>query len=344
MARARGRVKRAITHRRSAVLLAIAVLSFVAASGGPGALVRRSTLPPSAQAPGAPCRIASDRAARGTATRVTHVSHIVVVLMENKECGEIIGNAAAQYENDLSRRFALAVNSHAIRHPSAPNYLALTGGSTFGHTSDCAYCLVRAPNLIDELEHAGISWKAYIGRLPAPCSRVRSSGIDPHEYVRELDPFLFYDDVVMNPSRCLHIVPLSELRTDIARGTLPRFVWITPNLCQSTHSCPVPAGDAFLSRLLPPLLRRLGPDGLLFLTWDEGAHNSHRGCCRLAAGGNVATIVAGGAARRGAVSTVPYDHYSILRTIEEVWRLPYLGGADCPCTPAMRDLIAPGVP
>jgi hypothetical protein len=119
---------------------------------------------------------------------------------------------------------------------------------------------------------------------------------------------------------------------------------LTPNLCQSAHSCSIRTGDKFLSRLLPPLLRRLEPDGLLFVTWDEGDFASERGCCRLAAGGNVAAIVAGGAARRGAVSTVPYDHYSVLRTIEDVWRLPDLGGAACPCTRAMRDLIAPEVP
>jgi hypothetical protein len=100
---------------------------------------------------------------------------------------------------------------------------------------------------------------------------------------------------------------------------LLQFVWITPNLRHSTHSCPLVVGDSFLSRLLPPLLRPLERDGLLFVTWDEGAEDSHRGCCALAAGGNIATIVAGGAARRRAVSTVPYDHYSLLETIEEAW-------------------------
>ena len=51
------------------------------------------------------------------------------------------------------------------------------------------------------------------------------------------------------------------------------------------------AGDRFLSRLVPPLLRALGPRGLLILTWDEGS--SDDGCCRLAAGGHIATILAG---------------------------------------------------
>ena len=58
------------------------------------------------------------------------------------------------------------------------------------------------------------------------------------------------------------------------------------------------AGDAFLARLVPPLLRALGPRGLLVLTWDEGATDD--GCCRLAAGGHIATIVAGALAARPA--------------------------------------------
>ena len=345
MARATGRVKRWVhAHRRSAVLLAIAVLSFVAASGGLAALLSRSAHPLPTHAPGTPCRVSGDQRASGTLPPVTRVSHIVVVMLENKECGEIVGNPAARYTNGLAQRFALALNSHAIRHPSEPNYLALTGGSTFGHRADCRSCLVRAPNLVDELEHAGISWKAYMGGLPAPCSTVGSAGPAPDEYVREIDPFLLYVDVLTNPGRCSHVVPLSELKSDLAKGTLPRFVWVTPNLCQSAHSCSIRTGDKFLSQLLPPLLRRLEHNGLLFVTWDEGDFASDRGCCRLAAGGNVAAIVAGGAARRGAVSTAPYDHYSVLRTIEDAWRLPELRDAACPCTRAMRDLIAPGVP
>jgi hypothetical protein len=103
--------------------------------------------------------------------------------------------------------------------------------------------------------------------------------------VREIDPFLLYVDVLTNPGRCSHVVPLSELKSDLAKGTLPHFVWVTPNLCQSAHSCSIRTGDKFLSQLLPPLLRRLEHNGLLFVTWDEGDFASDRGCCRLAAGG-----------------------------------------------------------
>jgi hypothetical protein len=84
-------------------------------------------------------------------------------------------------------------------------------------------------------------------------------------------------------------------------------------------------------------LRALGPNGLLFLTWDEGS--SDDGCCRLAAGGHIATIVAGPGARRRAHLTVPADHYSVLQTIEDVLGLPRLRGAACPCTVSLQPLL-----
>ena len=129
-------------------------------------------------------------------------------------------------------------------------------------------------------------------------------------------------------------MPFAQLAADERAGALPRFVWITPNLCHDMHDCSVATGDRFLAGLVPPLLRALGPRGLLFLTWDEGS--SDDGCCRLASGGHIVTILAGGAARRGARLTTPTDHYSVLQTIEDLLGLPRLRGAACACTPSLR--------
>ena len=128
-----------------------------------------------------------------------------------------------------------------------------------------------------------------------------------------------------------------RLSKDIAAKKLPRFVWISPNNCHNSHSCSIRDADRFLSRLVPRLLRSLGPRGVLFLTYDEG--NTREGCCGGAAGGRVVMIVAGPAARRGVVSALEYDHYSILRTIEDGWRLPRLRGAKCPCTRPLSALL-----
>jgi hypothetical protein len=77
---------------------------------------------------------------------------------------------------------------------------------------------------------------------------------------------------------------------------------------------------------------------LLVLAWDEGS--SDRGCCRLASGGHIATIVAGGGARRATRLAKPTDQYSILQTIEDLLGLPRLRHAACACTPSLAPLIS----
>ena len=132
-------------------------------------------------------------------------------------------------------------------------------------------------------------------------------------------------------------MPLSELAGDERDGRLPTFIWITPNLCHDMHDCSPATGDRFLSELVPPLLRALGPRGLLVLTWDEGTTDD--GCCRLAAGGHVATVLAGGAVRAGARLSTPVDTYSILQTIEDLLGVRRLRGAACACTPSLAPLL-----
>lgn len=146
--------------------------------------------------------------------------------------------------------------------------------------------------------------------LPRPCSQV--AGADG--YAKEHDPFLYYDDIARNPRRCRNVVGFDQLASDLRRGRLPTFAFISPNLCHDTHECDVTTGDRFLAGLVPGLLRELGPHGFLVLTWDEGS--SSDGCCTDAHGGRIATIVAGHDVRRHARSSRPVDHYGALRTIE----------------------------
>lgn len=271
------------------------------------------------------------------AARVPRFSHVVVIVMENKDCGDVIGNPEAPYINSLAGRSALATESFAITHPSLPNYLALTGGSTFGIRSDCTTCHVPATNLVDQLEAAGLSWKAYMESMPAPCFRGTKAGL----YAKKHNPFLYYDNISQRPARCANVVPLDHLTADVRRRKLPAFSWITPNLCDDMHNrnCGIRAGDKFLSRLLPPLLHAVGSNGVVFLTWDEGESSSTEGCCEKAGGGHVATIVAGPLAQPGARSSLPYDHYSLLRTIEDGFGVPRLRSAACPCTPPLTALL-----
>jgi hypothetical protein len=261
-------------------------------------------------------------------------THIAVVVMENHEYGDIIGSRSAPFINSLARRYALATQMYGITHPSLPNYLALTGGSTFGISSDCTDCNIGASSIVDQLQSRRLTWRAYLEGLPRPCFQGAGAG----QYAKKHNPFAYYTRITRNPASCAGIVSLSQLAVDERSGSLPRYLWISPNLCHDMHDCSVSTGDRFLSSLVPPLLQALGPRGLLFLTWDEGS--SDNGCCRFASGGHIATILAGATARPGARMGTPTDHYSVLRTIEDLFGLPRLRRAACVCTPSLGPLLA----
>jgi hypothetical protein len=255
--------------------------------------------------------------------------------MENEEDSDIVGSPAAPYANTLIRRYGLATQSYAISHPSLPNYLALTSGATHGVSSDCTECTVSASNIVDQLETARITWKAYLEDEPSTCFPGAGAG----GYAKKHNPFIYYTDVAGSPHRCAHLVDFTTLATDLNAGTLPTYAWITPNLCDDGHDCGVSGGDRFLARTVPALLHELGPKGFLIVTWDEGS--SSRGCCGgLAHGGHIATIVAGPTVRRGARASAPIDHYGVLATVEEALGLPLLAGARDPRGGRLTELFS----
>ena len=247
-------------------------------------------------------------------------SHIVVIVMENAEYGEVIGTSAAPYVTALAHRYGLASSSYAMTHPSLPNYLALTSGSTHGIGSDCTGCTVSGENIVDQLERAGITWGAYMEGLPRPCY----SGSGAGGYAKKHDPFAYYTDIAGSPARCRRITGFGALAAALRTGQLPTFAWITPNLCDDGHDCGVASADRFLSRTVPALLSELGPHGFLVLTWDEGS--SDEGCCNGARGGRIATVVAGPDVRPHSSESQPIDDYGVLATVEQALGLPALGG------------------
>jgi hypothetical protein len=248
-------------------------------------------------------------------------SHVVVLVMENKERGSVIGSAGAPYLTGLARRYGQALDAFGVRHPSLPNYIALVSGSTQGIASDCTDCRADAPNLAGQLEHAHRSWKAYLEGLPGPCARPAGVG----DYAKKHDPFAYDDAIARSPSRCRRRVPLSRLAGDVRHDRLPDFAFIAPDLCHDTHDCSVATGDRFLSRLVPGLIPALGPQGFLVITYDEGA--SDAACCGDPGGGRIPAVVAGPDVRRGAAMRRPLDHYGILRSLETAFHLPKLGAA-----------------
>lgn len=257
-------------------------------------------------------------------TGVPPFSHIVIIVLENREFGSVIGNRAMPIFNQWANDYTLLSQHYAIRHPSLPNYLAMVGGSTFGIDSNCSDCFVDAPSLPDLIEANGRTWKGYMEDMPEPCYIG-----DTATYVQKHNPFIYFDPIRLDTERCERsIVPFTELDKDLSSSTLPNFVFITPNQCNNAHDCDEKTADLWLGTHVPYLLSypAIAENGLVVLTWDEG--QGDHGCCGIEpGGGRIATVLISPLARRGFVDDTPYTLYSLLKTVAASWRLPYLGEA-----------------
>jgi phosphatidylinositol-3-phosphatase len=262
-------------------------------------------------------------AARSAPVPFDRPPRVAVLVLENRSYDEVIGNPEAPYLNGLARRYALATSYYAIGHPSLPNYIALIGGSTFEIRGDCNGCDVEARSLVGQLDAAGLSWKAYFEDLTSN----RRPGPGTAAYTPHYNPFVYYEGIRSSALGRSRVVDFDELRSDLRHRTLPRFSWIAPGVRHDGHSSSLRATDRCAAQLVPQILRALGPHGVLFLTWDEGARGDWSGVDRTRGGGHVALIAAGGDARRGATTAVPANHYALLRTIEAAFGLLPLGRA-----------------
>jgi hypothetical protein len=236
----------------------------------------------------------------------------------------------------------VAANYFGITHPSLPNYMASTGGDTF-FTTNCSIiaggCTAPELSLVDRIEDSARTWKAYMEDMPSPCFVG-----DYSAYAERHNPFIHFDNVLNNPTRCNRIVPYSDLAEDLA--VLPNFVWITPNLCNDMHdSCfpgigEVEAGDNWLSTEVPRLQTSAScappQTCLIVIAFDEG--NRH---LVPPEDNHVFTIFLKQGPPTPSSST-PYDHYSLLRTIEDSWALAPLTVNDAGAIP-MEDMFTPPV-
>jgi hypothetical protein len=269
---------------------------------------------------------------------MAHPSRVAVLVLENRSYGQVIGSSNAPYLNQLARSNSLATNYYAIGHPSLPNYIALTGGSRFEIKRNCAACDTPAKNLVGQLNGARISWKAYFEGLTSS----RRPGAITRTYNPHYNPFVYFQAVRSKAVNRSRVVSFASLRRDLRAGQLPRFSWIAPGVRHDGHNGSLRQADRYASRLVPQVLRGLGRGGVLYLTWDEGTHKDRAGVNGSKGGGKVALIAAGGAARKGATSATPANHYALLRTIEAGFRLPALGHAGSPGTPLLSGLLQPG--
>jgi phospholipase C len=260
---------------------------------------------------------------------------VFTIVMENHSSGEIFGNPDAPYINSLAAGGAIAAGYHdSYVHPSEPNYLWMIAGENFGILDDSdpgpSNTIGAQSHLADQLELAGLTWRAYEEGMGAPC------GLVSHDrYAAKHDPFVYFDDLngwdgtsFAPDTRCTdHVVDYAQLDADLAAGTLPDYVFITPDLDDDMHDGSIAQGDAWLAAQLPKLLATSAYQngGALFVVWDEGGNS----------GDDPPFLVVSPNTSPGTVSQTSYDTSSFLLTVEKI-----LGVQPLPCS-ATPDAVAP---
>jgi MYXO-CTERM domain-containing protein len=318
--------------------------------------------------------------------------HVGVLVLENESFTSTWGaTSPATYLNSLVPGGAFADMYFGTGHVSLDNYIAMTSGQGWTPTtgSDCASqnlfqcaAVTSAPaggiNIADQVETAGKTWAGYMDGTTTACLHADPSSTatppDPYQgngalstnYADRHNPFIYYNDILTNATRCTqHVLPYAQLATDISGNTLPNFFFITPDTCHDGHDTPCAGGsavppcaprnaaagglvsaDCWLQANLASLVTYLNAhNGVLFITFDEGANSDTTGCCTggvggaAGFGGRVGLLALGPGVAVGTTTHHNYDHASMLRTFEDALGITtYIGNASS--ATAMSDLFA----
>ena len=242
------------------------------------------------------------------ATTLPRPSHVVIVIEENHSYADIIGSADAPYINSLANKGALFTRSFAITHPSEPNYLALFSGSTQGILDDSCPHTFTGANLASELIAAGFTFAGYSESLPAAgYTGCTSAGV----YARKHNPWVNFATVPSSAN-----LPFSSFPGSSNYNSLPTVSFVVPNLTNDMHDGTIQQGDTWLKNNLDSYVQWAEThNSLLIVTWDEddGSLNNQ-----------VPTLFVGQMAKAGQYSET-INHYTLLRTLEDMYGLTALG-------------------
>jgi hypothetical protein len=214
--------------------------------------------------------------------------------------------------------------------------------------------------IADQLAAQGLTWKGYMQDIPAPCSLSSNNPAAGTHYARKHNPFVFFRSLRDSGQCAANDVGLDQLDTDLAStATTPNLSFITPNECDDGHSaCPATfpdpitqdqqelgQADAFLRTWVPKILASPAyqQDGLLIVTFDEAIENT--ACCNEQpgpadpnpggidgspgpGGGDTGAVLISPFIKPGTVNVNGYNHYSLLRSLEDLFAIPqHLGYA-----------------
>lgn len=287
--------------------------------------------------------------------RHSAVQHVFVVVLENSTYDEITGPTAATtmpYLTSLAAKGVTLDQMFAVDHASLGNYIALTSGYEANDKTkadcfqyDCVYPTGQDDNVANQLEAKHITWKAYMDGMTQPCQKPPTQGAsDPFVvgYATRHDPFMYYSSIVDDPTRCAaHVVPFSQLATDLGGAHVPSYAFISPDTCNDAHdrgdNCGLTHADDWMKQNVQPILdsKAYKQGGVLIITTDESEGADSSGCCGNAQGGHIATFVISPlVAKPGSRTSTQYTHFSTLRWIENSFGLPCLRHACDPGTKA----------
>jgi hypothetical protein len=235
---------------------------------------------------------------------------VVWIVMENHSLDQIIGSSDAPYINQLASEHGLAADFYAESHPSLPNYIAMTSGSTQGiaDDGDPASHPLDVPSIFSLLPGGGS--RSLLESMPSNCARS-----DAGDYAVRHNPQAYYVNLGGDCAR--YNVPLAD-PPDLSA----RFTFVTPNLIHDMHNGTVADGDAWLSTFMPKVLTSdeyTPGHAAVFLTWDEDD---------LLSANQIPTLVIAPSVAPGTRVTARLDHYAMLRATQEMLGLaPLLGAA-----------------
>jgi hypothetical protein len=357
------RPSRAYWFSRPEVLVKTLRLSFAAlllASAAPAPSRAVAPVEPDCRAaeplPIGPATTATPRVPqRGAPWRLPRMfEHVLVVVLENQDYDAVMRH---EYFRALARRGALFTHYTGLFHPSYANYLALVGGRYFGTAGDDQRDLPRAERTIaDLLEAKGLTWRQYAEGYPGRCDPAHAAS--GSRYARKHVPFMSFGSITQDPRRCANVVPAERFD----RRGLPTFAFYSPDMCHDGHDL---CGSAFqqvkgwigsipgarrvglgsqrqldqaadwLAGFLEPVLADAAvmKDTLVVVTFDESEDG---------ASNHIYTLFLGGMVRPGARIGACYDHYNLLRTIEDNFGLGTLGAEDERSSPIVSDVWRTG--
>jgi len=302
--------------------------------------------------------------------------HVFVIMMENQSFDEVVGrnvidpsgNPTGVFDTPFVTFKAPALSGFAfqyfgVTHPSLPNYLSTIAGNFYKIQDDNPSCYaqpapgpgchqISATNLVDSLENAGLTWTVLEESAPKVGylgPTYPTSG--PTLYAQKHNPFLYFQDIATNPKRLLRIQPLNEKYLSAALANPTNLTYIVPNQCHDMHgtsTCTnydklLQESDGYLENLAHTIVTSSAftSKSALFVVWDEDDYSSRQACCSSPkgdGGGHTLGMVFSGTSA-GKQSLQAYNEYSLLRTIEEGFSLPYLGNSGNADVVSMWDLF-----